>query len=215
MRHSGRGAPRCLRPASRESTRTFRAKDCDKDRRAAPARTVHLRPTLRRQQAATICCARISSGDSGIINRSRSPWRIARTKAAHSSRSSRVVAKKRPLGIAPRQWPERPTRCNATAIARGELICTPDRPCRYRFPTRAKPSRPALAPGRLSAFSRRRAAACATGCRGAPRHCLLRCALPDDGPRAPPGAGCSRKPASNGAARPSHEAVVNLVPHFV
>ena len=47
---------------------------------------------------------------------------MARTSAAHSSKSSRVVAKKRPLGTAPRQWPERPTRCSATAIARGELI---------------------------------------------------------------------------------------------
>ena len=35
--------------------------------------------------------------------------------------SSRVVTKKRPLGTAPRQWPERPMRCSATAIARGEL----------------------------------------------------------------------------------------------
>ena len=33
---------------------------------------------------------------------------MARTRAAHSSRSSRVPAKKRPLGIAPRQWPGAP-----------------------------------------------------------------------------------------------------------
>ena len=41
--------------------------------------------------------------------------------AASSSRSSRVVAKKRPLGMAPRQWPARPTRCSAGAMARGEF----------------------------------------------------------------------------------------------
>ena len=29
-----------------------------------------------------------------------------------------MVAKKRPLGMAPRQWPARPTRCMATATAR-------------------------------------------------------------------------------------------------
>ena len=44
--------------------------------------------------------------------------RILRTSAACSMRSSRVVAKKRPLGMAPRQWPARPTRCMATATAR-------------------------------------------------------------------------------------------------
>jgi len=35
--------------------------------------------------------------------RSRSPLRMARTSAAHSSKSSRVVTKMRPLGTAPRQ----------------------------------------------------------------------------------------------------------------
>src|SRR5208282_4762439 len=30
--------------------------------------------------------------------------------------------KNRPLGTAPRQWPDRPTRCKATAIERGELM---------------------------------------------------------------------------------------------
>ena len=34
-------------------------------------------------------------------------------------RSSRVVAKKRPLGMAPRQWPARPMRCMATANGAG------------------------------------------------------------------------------------------------
>ncbi len=43
---------------------------------------------------------------------------MACTSAAISSRSSRVVAKKRPLGMAPRQWPARPTRCMAVATAR-------------------------------------------------------------------------------------------------
>src|SRR6266853_958717 len=47
---------------------------------------------------------------------------MARTSAAHSRRSSRVVAKRRPLGTAPRQWPERPMRCKATEIDRGEPI---------------------------------------------------------------------------------------------
>ena len=33
-----------------------------------------------------------------------------------------MVAKKRPFGMAPRQWPARPTRCMATATARVVLI---------------------------------------------------------------------------------------------
>ena len=47
---------------------------------------------------------------------------MARTSAAHSISSSRVVAKRRPLGSAPTQWPERPMRCSATAMERGEPI---------------------------------------------------------------------------------------------
>ncbi len=49
-------------------------------------------------QAATICCARMSSGASGMIRRSRSPCRMARTSAAHSSRSSRVRGEESSFG---------------------------------------------------------------------------------------------------------------------
>ena len=69
---------------------------------------------------ATICWARMSSGASGTISRSSSPRLMARTSAAHSTSSSRVVANSRPLGTAPRQWPARPIRCSATAIDRGD-----------------------------------------------------------------------------------------------
>ena len=50
--------------------------------------------------------------------------RIARTSAAHSMSSSRVVAKRRPFGTlaGSARWPDRPTRCNATAIDRGDPI---------------------------------------------------------------------------------------------
>ncbi len=75
---------------------------------------------LETAQHATICCANMSSDVSGKIRRSKSPDLIARTRTAHSARSSRVVTKNRPLGTAPRQWPLRPTRCRATAIERGE-----------------------------------------------------------------------------------------------
>ena len=57
----------------------------------------------------------------GLAVRSTSA-QIACTSAAHSSSSSRVVAKIRPLGSAPTQCPERPTRCRATAMERGEPI---------------------------------------------------------------------------------------------
>src|SRR5439155_237925 len=63
----------------------------------------------------------MSSGACGIIRRSSSPRRIPRTSAAHSSKSSRVVTKNLPLGTAPRQCPERPTLCTASAMAAGKL----------------------------------------------------------------------------------------------
>ena len=72
--------------------------------------------------AATICCARMSSGASGMESRSSTPARMALTSAAHSRSSSRVVAKMRPLGVAPIQWPDRPMRWSPTAIERGEPI---------------------------------------------------------------------------------------------
>ena len=56
------------------------------------------------------------------------PIEISLADGSHQGRTlQQIVAsadEKRPLGTAPRQWPERPTRCRATAIARGELICT-------------------------------------------------------------------------------------------
>ena len=39
---------------------------------------------------------------------------MARTSAAHSINSPRVVAKMRPFGMAPCQCPDRPMRCQAT-----------------------------------------------------------------------------------------------------
>src|SRR5579884_1376935 len=69
-----------------------------------------------------ICCARISSGASGTAMESSSLWRMARTSAAHSNNSSRVVAKNLPFGDASRQCPERPILWRATAIDRGEPI---------------------------------------------------------------------------------------------
>ena len=48
----------------------------------------------------------MSSGASGISSLSSVPVRMARTSAAHSTSSSRVVAKMRPLGVAPIQCPD-------------------------------------------------------------------------------------------------------------
>ena len=62
--------------------------------------------------------------------RSRSPASTAPSSAAHSTSSSRVVGKKRPFGMAPSQWPERPTRWSATAMEtrRAELAREVHRP---------------------------------------------------------------------------------------
>ena len=62
----------------------------------------------------------MSSGARGGRTRSRWPRRTARSSAALSTSSSRVVGKRRPFGIAPREWPERPTRWSSVAMLRGE-----------------------------------------------------------------------------------------------
>ncbi len=53
---------------------------------------------------------------------------------------------------------------------------TPGRCCQYRCPVPAKPSPPAAESPPPSAFAPPPAAACARGCRDAPRHSLRRCA---------------------------------------
>ena len=53
---------------------------------------------------------------------SSSPRRTARSSAAHSTRSSRVVGNSRPFGVPPMVWPDRPTRCSSVAIRCGEPI---------------------------------------------------------------------------------------------
>ncbi len=103
-------------------------------------------------QAATSCCARMSSGADGIASRSISPLRIARTSAPHSINSSRVVANRTPFGVAPTQWPERPMRCNPTAIERGDPIWT----TRSTEPTSMPSSSEAVATTARSAPSLRR-----------------------------------------------------------
>ena len=73
---------------------------------------------------ATICCARISSGLSGITNRSSSPRLAASMAAMHSTSSSRDSGNSLPLGIPPTWWLALPTRCSSVLMARGEPICT-------------------------------------------------------------------------------------------
>ena len=66
-------------------------------RRAAPARTVRPRPTRRRRTPRRSAAPGCRAASRGISRRSSSPARMARTSAAHSTSSSRVVAKSRPL----------------------------------------------------------------------------------------------------------------------
>ena len=151
-----------------------------------------------------------------MISRSRSPWRMARTSAAHSSRSSRVAAKKRPLGIAPRQWPERPTRCSATAMARGELIWT----TRSTVPISIPSSSEAVATSTLTSpsfnfrlrceaqFARQAAVMRGDVVFANPLAQLMRDPL-----RQPPGVDEDQRGAM--LLDQFHQAVVNLVPHLV
>ena len=79
------------------------------------------RPIRRCAQAATICCARMSSGAFGISQRVESRRCESRGRAPRTRSARRASSRKRrPSGFAPTQWPERPMRCSATAIARGE-----------------------------------------------------------------------------------------------
>ena len=105
---------------------------------------------------ATICCASTSRGASGMTSASSSPDSTARTRAAHSMSSSRVVAKMRPFGIAPRQCPARPMRCSITAIERGEPIWQTRSMC----PTSIPSSSDAVATRARNSPLRKRDSAC-------------------------------------------------------
>ena len=87
-------------------------------RPSARGRRARSRPRLRRTQAATICCARMSSGRGGIGVRSRTHRRIDARSAAPSTSSSSVSGKSRPFGIFRSACPARPTRCRNVAIER-------------------------------------------------------------------------------------------------
>ncbi len=88
----------------------------------ASARTIRPRRNPRRRtpppSAAPGCRARCAESPAGPARlcESRAP------RAAHSMSSSRVVANSRPCGRAPTQCPDRPMRCSATAMERGEPI---------------------------------------------------------------------------------------------
>ena len=121
-RRADRARSRCPRPASRRRTRSLRAVALRRARRGArapadPPRATP-RPRRRPRSAAPGCRAARAGGST----RSRRPARTARHSAAHSTSSSRVVGKSRPLGVARRACPERPTRWSKVAMLRGEPI---------------------------------------------------------------------------------------------
>ena len=139
---------------------------------------------------------------SGCAARRSRRLRIARTSAAHSSSSSRVVAKKRPSGFAPTQWPERPMRCNATAIERGEPSCT----TRSTEPMSMPSSSDAVATTARSSPVLQpvlgvEAASRARGCRDAAGRRLRPAARRARTRRARSCGACRRRPASCGASR--------------
>ena len=125
---------------------------------------------------------RRAAGNLKPIQHRRVAWRAPARPA--SIRSSRVVAKKRPLGMAPRQWPARPTRCmpDSNRARRPDLANQIDR-CRYRCPVPATPWRRACESRRSSAVSPRQDAACAKGSRDGGH--ILRADALTDGMREP------------------------------
>ena len=113
-------------------------------------------PIARHAQAATICCARISSG----ACRDFQPVQFARANRAHQRRAfdqfiarggeqAGLSAARPPNGRRGRRAAARPRSIAASRSG------TPDRPSRYRFPVRAKRSPP---PRASSPFFRRRSA---------------------------------------------------------
>ena len=89
------------RTASARHPGTTRARGRGTDTRRARARRARPPSTPRRATSATICCARTSSGASGMITRSSSPRRTASSSAAHSTSSSRDSGNSRAFGTPP------------------------------------------------------------------------------------------------------------------
>ena len=111
-----------LRDAARAPRRSrSRASCCVRARRGAPARRAPPRSSRSAAHAATICCARMSSGATRRVHASSSP---ARTRAQQRRALDELVARRRdtdgPSARAPRAWPERPTRWSNVAMLRGE-----------------------------------------------------------------------------------------------
>ena len=122
-------------------------------------------------QAATICCARMSSGASRSATASISARRAARTSAAHSTSSSRVSGKRRPLGVRAERVARAADALQHVAIERGEPSrhdevdgADVDAQLERRGRDHDARARPSLS--RRSAAMR---GARATGCRGARR----------------------------------------------
>ncbi len=80
------------------------------------------------------------------------PSAIARTRAAHSTSSSRVRGNRRPLGTPPREWLARPTRWSKVAMLRGVPIWQTNSTGPMSMPS----SREAVATRALSSPARRR-----------------------------------------------------------
>ena len=98
-RRCARARWRCLRKASRRTASKSRAvQRRDTASARAPDRTARLRRNLRRRTRRRSAAPEYRAALRGISSRSSSPARMARTSAAHSISSSRVVAKRRPFG---------------------------------------------------------------------------------------------------------------------
>ena len=190
--------------ASTPPRRTPCAEGRDRARRDAPARRGRLRRAAAHAASATICCASMSSGWRGGAIVSSCPARNPRTSAAHSTSSSRLIGKKRAFGVAPRQWPERPTRCSATCSAPGLPSCATrsDRADVDAQLERGGGHDRAKRP-RLEPVLRRRGAGSSRGSRGAPPPPRRRAAPRARARPARPAAGCSRRPAWCGSPGPA------------
>ena len=74
--------------------------------------------------AATVCCARMSSGFAGTKSRSILPASIRSTVMVVCTRSARCLGNRTPWETSPTWWPARPTRCSPLATEGGDSTCT-------------------------------------------------------------------------------------------
>ena len=202
---------------SSTASKSLRVERRDTDRPGAPARTARPRPSRRRRRRPRSAAPGCRAASRGISRRSSSPARIARTSAAHSISSSRVVAnsaalrqRAHPVAGAPDALQRDRDRARRADLAHQVHRADVD----AQFERRRRHHRAQFAG--FQPLLRPPAAARAKGCRDAAAPRPRPAARPDDAPRARTSRRVLTKTSVVRFSRiSSASAVVDLVPHLV